>query len=192
MTARSMLLLCAGGLPPNIEKRGVERIRAFMDQKPDGFDSLDEMAEAITQFQPHRTKPQSLEGLAKNVRVDGNGKYRWHWDPRFRRSRGDPKVRQDVFAAHARKLTLPTLLVRGALSDFLSEDGARAFLDLCTHSAYVNVANAGHMIAGDRNDVFGAAVVDFLSRAAPVRPGGSKCPGSSSPASSDADVHNVP
>ena len=39
--------------------------------------------------------------------------------------------------------TLPTLLVRGGLSDILSEEGAQSFLDLCPHSEYVNVTGAG-------------------------------------------------
>ena len=50
----------------------------------------------------------------------------------------------------------------------LNEEGARSFLRMCPHSEYVNVANAAHMVAGDRNDIFGNAVIDFLSRAVPV------------------------
>jgi pimeloyl-ACP methyl ester carboxylesterase len=62
----------------------------------------------------------------------------------------------------ARNLTLPTLLVRGASSDLLSEEGAAAMLALVPHATQVDVAGAGHMVAGDRNDRFNAAVVDFL------------------------------
>jgi hypothetical protein len=36
------------------------------------------------------------------------------------------------------------------------------------HSEYVNVTGAAHMVAGDRNDRFGDAVVEFLSRTVPV------------------------
>jgi non-heme chloroperoxidase len=59
---------------------------------------------------------------------------------------------------------VPTLLVRGGLSDVLSEAGAQQFLALCPASEYVNVADAAHMVAGERNDVFGQAVVEFLGR----------------------------
>ena len=31
-----------------------------------------------------------------------------------------------------------------------------------------SVANAGHMVAGDRNDVFSKAIGDFLGRHAPA------------------------
>ncbi|MDO8773499.1 MAG: hypothetical protein Q7K57_33290 [Burkholderiaceae bacterium] len=49
----------------------------------------------------------------------------------------------------------------------LSEEGAQHFLALSPHSEYVNVTSAGHMVAGDRNDVFGTSVIDFLKRAVP-------------------------
>ena len=59
-------------------------------------------------------------------------------------------------------MKLPTLLVRGGLSDVLSEEGAREFLRLCPLCEYVSVTDAAHMVAGDRNDIFGNAVIAFL------------------------------
>ena len=67
-----------------------------------------------------------------------------------------------------RALSLPTLLVRGGLSDILSEEGAAEFLKLYPKAEYVNVTGAGHMVAGDRNDIFAGAVIDFLHRVVPV------------------------
>ncbi|MAX29240.1 MAG: alpha/beta hydrolase, partial [Thiotrichales bacterium] len=60
-------------------------------------------------------------------------------------------------------LSIPTLLVRGGLSDILSEEGARDFLQQCGHAKYVNITDAAHMVAGDRNDIFGQSVLKFLS-----------------------------
>lgn len=155
-------------IAPQIEMEGADKIQAFMTQKPDGFASLDEVADAIANYQPHRQRPKNLDGLAKNVRLGADGKYHWHWDPRFRSMRRDLPARRQRLEACARRLTLPTLLVRGGLSDVLSEEGAQGFLALCKHSEYVNVANAGHMVAGDRNDIFGNAVIEFLTRVVPV------------------------
>src|SRR5436309_9364 len=129
----------------------VVKLKAFMSQRPEGFDSLDEVAAAIASYQPHRKRPKNLAGLAKNVRLGADGKYRWHWDPRFRSVTRDLDKRQQRLEACARRLKLPTLLVRGGLSDVLTEEGAKNFLQLCPHSEYVNVANAAHMVAGDRN-----------------------------------------
>lgn len=155
-------------IAPKIESDGVAKIQAFMSQKPEGFKSLEEVAEAISNYQPHRKAPKNLDGLAKNVRLSKDGTYRWHWDPQFRSMRRDATQRQERQIACARNLSLPVLLVRGGLSDVLSEEGAQHFLQLCAHSEYVNVTDAGHMVAGDRNDIFAEAVVEFLTRTVPI------------------------
>lgn len=155
-------------IAPQIETEGVQNISAFMGQKPEGFDSLDEVAQAIASYQPHRPRPRTLDGLAKNVRLGDDGKYHWHWDPKFRVGPRDLVHRRARLEACATNLALPTLLVRGGMSDMLSEEGAQSFLALCPTSEYVNVEGAAHMVAGDRNDIFADAVIEFLSRAIPV------------------------
>ncbi len=159
-------------IAPRIRSAGTKKIGAFMTQKPNGFDTLDEVADAIANYQPHRKRPRNLDGLAKNIRLGADGKYHWHWDPRYRRR---PSMDADEIRARthrledcARNLSIPTLLVRGGLSDVLDEEGAKAFLDLVPHAEYVNVTGAAHMVAGDRNDIFGTAVIDFLKREVPV------------------------
>jgi len=149
---------------PRTEPSGFERVRSFMTQMPGGFDSLDDVAEAVSKYRPDRPKPRNTEGLAKNVRLTDDGKYRWHWDPRFLTSTGELDQRHQRMSASARRITLPTLLVRGGGSDVVSESGAQEFLELCPRAEYVNILGAGHMITGDRNDIFGRAVIDFLTR----------------------------
>ena len=156
-------------IAPQVEPAGTAKIRAFMEQKREGFDSLDEVAEAIANYQPHRKRPRNLDGLAKNVRLGSDDRYYWHWDPkRLDRDWNMTEYRARIKAA-ADHLDLPVLLVRGGLSDVLSEEGAQAFLAQCPHAEYVNVTDAAHMVAGDRNDIFAGSVVDFLHRAAPPR-----------------------
>jgi non-heme chloroperoxidase len=155
-------------IAPQIDLGGVEKIQAFMSLRPDGFESLDQVADAIASYQPHRERPRNLDGLAKNVRLGEDGLYHWHWDPQFRTGTRDLPRRTERLEACARNLDLPVLLVRGGLSDILTEEGAQSFLDLCPHSEYVNVTGAGHMVAGDRNDVFAGAVIEFLARKVPV------------------------
>jgi pimeloyl-ACP methyl ester carboxylesterase len=60
-------------------------------------------------------------------------------------------------------LRVPTLLVRGALSDIVSVDAVAEFRAAVPHASYVDVSEAGHMVASDRNDVFTDAVVEFLT-----------------------------
>ncbi|AXF22806.1 alpha/beta hydrolase [Burkholderia pyrrocinia] len=159
--ARALILV---DIVPYTEPAGVARIRTFMQQNPDGFGSLDEVADAIGRYRSSRARPGNHAGLSKNVRLGDDGRYHWHWDPRFLSGTIDPLTRHARFSACARNLALPTLLVRGGSSDVVSEAGVREFLELCPHAEYVNVAAAGHMVAGDRNDVFGKAAEQFLAR----------------------------
>lgn len=156
---------------PQVEPGGIAKIRDFMAQAPDGFATLDEVAEAIANYQPHRKRPRNLDGLAKNVRLWPDGRYRWHWDPAFmqrNRELSDRIPRQEAAAHRLAELAVPTLLVRGGLSDVLSEDGAKAFLGIVPTARYANVGQAAHMVAGDRNDIFVAAVAEFLAEVVPL------------------------
>jgi pimeloyl-ACP methyl ester carboxylesterase len=120
-------------------------------------------------YNPHRPRPSDLSGLRKNVRQRSDGRWYWHWDPRFLSL--TPKDDETRTRAHrteqlveaARSLTVPTLLVRGRQSDLLSEQGAHEFLAMVPHARYADVGGAGHMVAGDRNDAFSDAVVGFLA-----------------------------
>ena len=151
-------------IAPQIEEEGVNRIGNFMRAKPEGFDTLEEVADLISRYQPHRRKPDNLAGLSKNLRLHEDGKFRWHWDPRFMDMRRDRNHRTERLSNCSKTIAIPTLLIRGGLSDVLSEEGAQSFLKLCPHAEYVNVSNAAHMVAGDRNDIFTKSVVDFLVR----------------------------
>jgi pimeloyl-ACP methyl ester carboxylesterase len=59
---------------------------------------------------------------------------------------------------------VPMLLVRGQVSDLVSQERADEFLGRFPNVEFVDVQGAGHMVAGDRNDVFADAVLDFLTR----------------------------
>jgi len=155
-------------IAPRIEPEGVEKIRSFMFTKPEGFASLDEVADAIASYQPHRERPTNLAGLAKNLRLGDDNMFHWHWDPVFMQGPRDLGARQAQQEQSARNLSVPALLVRGGLSDIVSEKGAREFLALCPHAEYIDVVGASHMVAGDRNDVFADSVIEFLSRTVPV------------------------
>lgn len=169
MQAQALVMV---DMAPQIEPSGQKKIQEFMNQKPEGFESLEEVAEAIANYQPHRKRPRKLDGLAKNVRLAPNGKYVWHWDPARRFNKpGAPDYRQRLHLS-AENLNLPVLLVRGGLSDVLSEEGAQSFLRQCPGAEYVNVSNAAHMVAGDRNDIFADSVIEFLLRVAPINPEG--------------------
>jgi pimeloyl-ACP methyl ester carboxylesterase len=147
-----------------VEPEGVKRITDFMTSAPDGYESLDAVADAIAAYNPLRPRPQNLDGLRKNVRLWDDGRWHWHWDPAFMRIDNEPQrgFDQERLAASARRITCPTLIVRGAQSDVLSDAGIEDMVSLIPHATVVEVAGAGHMVAGDDNDVFGNALEEFL------------------------------
>lgn len=152
-------------ITPFMSQEGVSEVLSFMSAKvEEGFASLEEAADTIAAFLPNRPRPKTLDGLAKNLRLNDDGRYRWHWDPRFMDSRNPHEPRDNSkFISAAKQLEIPTLLVRGRMSTLITEESAKQFLDLVPHAQYVDVKNAGHMIAGDKNDIFTKAVVDFLA-----------------------------
>ena len=151
---------------PRMEQDGVRRIVGFMmDKVEEGFGSLEEAAAAIAEYQPHRPPPSDLRGLSKNLRRDPDGRFRWHWDPDFFLGPLPIGTGQTPgrFEAAAAALEVPTMLVRGRLSDLVSEETAQEFLAIRPEARFVDVSDAGHMVAGDRNDLFTDAVAAFLA-----------------------------
>jgi pimeloyl-ACP methyl ester carboxylesterase len=165
-------------ITPRPEPEGVERVISFMKAHPDGFASIEQAADAVAAYLPHRPVPPDTRGLQRNLRLGADGRWRWHWDPALlegiekRRSSADHPER---LVDAARAIDVPTLLVRGRMSDVVSERSARDFLDLVPHAEYVDVADAAHMVAGDSNDAFSAAIVEFLLRTLALpSPGGAR------------------
>jgi pimeloyl-ACP methyl ester carboxylesterase len=149
---------------PRYEKDGSARIRDFMFSHVHGFASLAEAADAVAAYLPHRTKPRSPEGLKKNLRRR-EGRWYWHWDPKFLTAPADDAfVREEKLEQAAIDLTIPILLIRGKLSDVVSPDGVKDFLAKVPHAEFVELSDAGHTAAGDDNDAFSEAVVQFVSR----------------------------
>ncbi|BBX23135.1 peroxidase [Mycolicibacter terrae] len=156
---------------PNMDPSGAQRVQAFMAENMEsGFDSLDQVADAIAAYNPHRPRPSDLGGLAANLRRRGDRWY-WHWDPLFISGpeHQGPMEIHDVERLNAAVQTIldggvPMLLVRGQLSDLVSAANAEEFLTRFPQVEFVDVAGAGHMVAGDRNDIFADAILGFLAR----------------------------
>ncbi|KZL21256.1 acyl-CoA esterase [Pseudovibrio axinellae] len=152
---------------PRLDESGVHKILSFMAEKvEDGFGSVEEAADMIALYLPHRKRPKTLDGLSKNLRLREDGRYRWHWDPRFINGHADRGELQDKIQGELLKatanLTVPSMLVRGAASELVKQSHVDEFLELVPHATFTDVKEAGHMVAGDVNDVFTAAIMPFL------------------------------
>lgn len=156
---------------PDMEQSGATRIHNFMsDRVESGFASLEEVADAIAEYNPHRPRPTDLEGLTTNLRRRGDRWY-WHWDPQFISGTAtfppfEVTDADRMYTAVEAILRdgVPMLLIRGQMSDLVSQERADEFLARFPQVEFTDVRGAGHMVAGDRNDIFADAVLDFLSR----------------------------
>lgn len=152
-------------IAPNMEPAGVARVMGFMAAHLEtGFASAEEAAEIVDSYRPREGRRTTAERIAPYVRKGQDGRWRWHWDPRFitsvMSSRGE--ARMERLAEAARRLACPVHLIRGGSSDLVSPEGAAAFLDLVPHARFTDIAGAGHMVVGDRNDAFADAILTFL------------------------------
>ena len=136
----------------------------------EGFSSLEEAAAAIAAYTPQRKRATNLEGLKKVLR-ERDGRWYWHWDPRII-DRGRTEVPPDrltgLLEVASDNILVPTLLVRGGMSDVVTQEGVDELVARIGDITVVDVAGASHMIAGDRNDEFSTAVIGFLDER--VRP----------------------
>lgn len=150
---------------PRIELAGADKIIAFMRQNAGGFETLDDAADAVAAYNPHRPRPRDPEGLKKNLRRSADGRWHWHWDPAFvgRPFTAEPPLFVEALTTACTRVAIPVLLIRGLQSDIVSDEGVE-HARLCLPQLQVfDVPGAGHMVAGDRNDVFNEAVISFLN-----------------------------
>ena len=155
---------------PKMNLAGADKVRGFMGASPNGFVSLEEAADAISAYYPDRPRPKDLSGLHKNLRLGDDGRYRWHWDPRMMADmRSDPRRLLETMDAADWTDRIPTLLIRGMKSDIVDDDGVADLRRRIPALEVTDIRGAGHMVAGDRNDEFNTAVIEFLGRVMPAR-----------------------
>ncbi|MDE1668408.1 alpha/beta fold hydrolase [Nocardia gipuzkoensis] len=144
------------------EPEGVARVIDFLGKHRDGFDTLEQAADAVAEYLPHRPRPKNTDGLLRNLR-ERDGRWYWHWDPGMLSDRvEDPSAMIEPMEDAARALRIPVLVVRGMRSDVVSAEGAEAFQRLVPHAQLVEIGGAAHTAAGDDNDSFTDAVAKFV------------------------------
>ncbi len=160
---RSMLrALVLVDIVPDWESNGIDQIITFLKSYPEGFASVEDARQAVAEYLPHRSRPADATGLEKNLR-QRNGRWHWHWDPKLLAATTQHVAQwPERIAKACRSIRIPTLLISGERSEVVSERGASRLLQLIPHAQHVVIQDAHHMVAGDSNQPFTAAVLDFL------------------------------
>ena len=165
-----------------LEDDGVRRIVEFMT-KHESFASLDEAAVAIAEYLPGRKK-QSPARLTRNLRQRADGHWVWkHALGRNLRSASASASTSASASASAStsaspngdwrgltagmdeelvRLVCPVLVLRGAQSDVLSDEGAREVAALVPNARVATINAAGHLAAGDNPESTVSLVRHFL------------------------------
>ena len=156
-------------ITPKMNMDGVAGVNRFMMAKArEGFASIEEAADAVAAYLPHRPRPKSLDGLRKNLRQRDDGRFYWHWDPRFfdgpQPVNGDRTTQYQAFSSAARSIAVPLMLVRGRSSELVGDEEVADFRALCPTAEFADIAGARHMVAGDKNDIFARTILEFMAR----------------------------
>ena len=167
-------------ITPHFDIDGARKIIEFMSGNPDGFATLEEAADSISAYNPHRSRPSNPSGLSRVLHQRPDGRWMWKWDPAYVTSKpGFDTGDHSVLTTHMKRVseimtqgmlatTAPILLVRGGQSELVTAEAVRSFRDLVPEAEFVDVAGTGHMVAGDDNDAFTEAVTAFLERHHPT------------------------
>jgi pimeloyl-ACP methyl ester carboxylesterase len=155
---------------PQMNPAGTSKIQTFMKSHEGGFATVEEAADAVSAYNPSRPRPSDLSGLMKKLRLRANGRLYWHWDPRVIRSPDgvEPPLPREQLSRAAEHVRIPTLLVRGLNSDIVTDSGVADIKTRIPTIELFDVAGAGHMVAGDKNDAFNQGVFEFLHRHLPT------------------------
>ncbi len=163
-SVRALILV---DIAPTMPAEGAAQIQAFMASAPEGFATLEQAADAVAGYLPHRPRPSNPQGLMKNLRLR-DGRLHWHWDPAFMAATSrDRAFAEDSLVSAARDITTPTLLVRGEFSEIVGPDEQARFEALMPHGRTILAPGARHMVAGDQNTEFGGALLAYLAEMAP-------------------------
>lgn len=152
-------------IAPNADRGGMQRVQDFMMSGLAGFNSLEEVQLAVETYNPVRRRSRDPSGLKRNLRLGTNGRWYWHWDPGMLEI--DIDREQTIMRGTLDSLTsapeVPVMLVRGRQSDVVTDETIAELRSLLPTLQVADISGAGHMVAGDRNDLFNSAILDFLT-----------------------------
>lgn len=148
---------------PEVQMKGVENIRQFV-QETDVLASFDAFVDRAQAFNPRRSRANIESRLQHNLKQLPDGRWTWKYDSRLRsRERSVGHGLTDQLWDDVARIASPTLILRGAESDILSEDGALRLQAAIAGSRLSVIPGAGHSVMGDNPEAFTAEVRAFLA-----------------------------
>jgi pimeloyl-ACP methyl ester carboxylesterase len=159
---RELAKLVIVDIAPEIDVEGLERIRAGV-VRSDVFGSVDEAFARAREDNPIPPPEHQRYRIAYSLMRREDGKYTYRYDRALR----DPNnPRQGIPAEEGwtmvANINVPTLLVRGELSDILSRATAEKMCTSIPDCRLVEIAGSSHPVPLDKPDEFLEAARTFL------------------------------
>lgn len=148
---------------PEIAPAGRARVGQMMALSPEHFETTEAVITHMRANAPLYTEEVLRQRAEHAVRSLPGGGFTWKYDRALRDAirQGRMRLPADLWAEW-RRITCPTLLVRGALSDVLSEEMAKRMAEELPLARLVVVPGAGHTVPGDQPALFQSLLREFL------------------------------
>jgi len=148
---------------PEIAPVGRVRVGSLMAAAPEHFATRDEVFAHMRANAPLYSDALLRQRAEHAVRPLPGGGFTWKYDRALRDAirQGRLRLPGDLWAQW-RSIVCPTLLVRGALSDILTDEMAKQMVDELPSARLVVVPGAGHTVPGDQPQAFQALLREFM------------------------------
>jgi len=156
---------------PSMLTKGPRRIVDFVSETAES-DSLEQIMEKAMAFNPRRDPRLLRHSLLHNFRRTPAGKWvrktdlrMWHGN----RNRAQDRERLvERFGQALSRVTCPTLIVQGGLSDVFTAEDAQKLAAGFPRGCFAQVAQAGHTVQGDNPRVLAQTLSHFLASLPPA------------------------
>lgn len=144
---------------------GSSRIKGELGGTPETFATWSEAESYWRAQRPYASDEAVRSRLKFTLRERADGRIGWRYDLEgIRRARLDPSLQIDLWP-HVADLRCPTLVIRGADSDFLARGTAEEMVVRNANLRWVEIKGASHYVHDDNFPDFNHAIGQFLEDA---------------------------
>jgi pimeloyl-ACP methyl ester carboxylesterase len=147
---------------PQIEGSGMGRIQTGI-RASDVFETKDEAFAAARAANPRPPEAHHRHRVDNSLMRMSDGRWTYRYDRAMRTGAGRPPRDPEAGWRACANINVPTLLIRGELSDILSESVAQRMIETIPDARLVLVRNSGHSVPLDAPDGFLNAARTFLT-----------------------------
>jgi esterase len=160
----ALVLVDAG---PTMLTKGARRIVDFVTQTAES-DSLEQIIEKAIAFNPRRDPRLLRRSILHNFRQSTTGKWVRKTDLRMWQGNGNREQERERLKERFRqawRVSCPTLIVQGGLSDVFTAEDAQKLAAGFPYGHYAQVGEAGHTVQGDNPRALAQLLSQFLGEA---------------------------